>query len=273
MPNITLMKELIPSQRNINLLREHPSGMKVELVDFMGNDLRIINAARVSLLKESKYEYIYYNHTTKEFQKEPIYYGHPPTAHAYPILSVADDGLLGFLMRERHGTPFEKVVFEFRVKAPIGVVWEWVRHRIASYNVASTRYVEWDKDYYTPEAEDWRTQVGKVGHYKFETMDAVKQREAARLYEEAMESAFRYYGLLLDTDLAKEVSRNVLPMGAMTEFMWTINARSLMNFLSLRNEEHALREIQLCAKMVEELAGLVIPVTLEKWNAQERRAP
>jgi thymidylate synthase (FAD) len=271
MPNIVLMKQTRPEQQNISLLREHPSGMRVELTDWMGNDIDIVNAARVSLLKESKYKYLYWNFTTEEFQHDPIYYGSPPRAKMVPILSVPDDGLLGYLMRERHGTPFEMVQLKFRVKAPIGVVWEWVRHRIASYNVASTRYLEWEKDYYTPEATEWRTQVGKVGHYRFEQL---ANTEAAELiYAEAMEKAFEYYGMLIDLDVAKEVSRNVLPMGAMTEFIWSINARSMMNFLSLRNEEHALKEMQICAAMVEELTQLVIPVTLQKWNEQKRVAP
>ncbi len=268
-----LMKQTLPEQQHISTLRSHSSGMRVELINWMGNDIDIINAARVSLGKQSQYEKWYYNHTSGLYQPEPIYYGSPPTAQWRPMLSVPDDGLLGYLMRERHGTPFEMVQLQFRVRAPIGVVWEWVRHRIASYNVMSTRYVEWDVDYYVPMAEEWRTQVGKVGHYTFEQMDEASAHECFKAYVAAMESAFDYYGILIEKGLAKEVARNVLPMGAMTEFIWSINARSMLNFLSLRNEKHALKEMQICAGMVEDLTGLIIPATLEKWNERERVAP
>lgn len=273
-PKLILLKQRLPEQLGISLLREHPSGMSVELQDWMGSDIDIINAARVSLGKKSEYEW-WVQHYTLGFI--PLLFLEPHD-HAwdglrYPVLSVPDDGLLGYLMRERHGTPFEMVQFKFHVRAPIGVVWEWVRHRIASYNVMSTRYVDWDKDYYIPEMEEWRTQVGKVGHYRFEPMEEIERLNAEDVYVKAMESAFDYYGILLKHGLAREVARNVLPMGAMTEFIWSINARSLMNFLSLRNEEHALKEMQLCAVMVEDLTSLIIPGTLEKWNKQERVAP
>jgi thymidylate synthase (FAD) len=251
-------------------LLTHPSGMSVELLDWMGSDLSIVNAARVSYGNESRFQRWRYNRDEERFTTHS---GDPMDDRFDDwrlCLSERDAGLINYLARERHGTPFEMVQFQFRVKAPIGVVWEWVRHRISSYNIMSTRYVEWDKDYYTPEAEDWREQVGKTGHYLFTQMD---HAEVHPLYVEAMEQAFRYYGMLVERGLAKEVARNVLPMGAMTQMIWSVNARSLFNFLGLRTAPNALREIQFCASMVEQLAEPIIPEALQAWRRHDKRVP
>lgn len=274
-----LLYKTVPEHlRHVQRKLVHPSGMSVELLDWMGNDIDVVNAARVSFGKESYYDSWVHSPlhpgiiTVKDWQncKEHI---HPPIFPwmIIPLLNVKDEGLINYLMRERHGTPFEMVQFKFRVRAPICVVWEWVRHRIASYNVMSTRYVDWDKDYYTPEAAEWRKQVGKAGHYEFVPLGDHSEMELT--YVKAMEQAFEYYGLLLEQGLAREVARNVLPMGAMTEFIWSVNLRSMFNFLSLREAENALQEIQLCATMVRELATLVVPVAMQKWEEHGRRNP
>src|SRR5688500_15428816 len=127
---------------------DHPSGMSVELLDSSGNDLAIVNAARVSYGKASEYEYWRYDPRCERFeQKKRLPAHHHALSSCYcanphlnwqPCLSVADSGVLNYLMRERHGTPFEMVWFKFRVRAPIGVIWEWVRHRISSFNIMST---------------------------------------------------------------------------------------------------------------------------------------
>lgn len=254
---------------------EHPSGMKVELIDAMGSDLDIVNAARVSYGKQSQYEDWHWNPELKIYTPEP-YMGHTHTFTSMPViykLAPADLGVLGYMMREHHGSPFEMVVLKFRVKAPIKVIWEWVRHRISSFNIKSTRYVEWDKDFYVPEAAEWRRQVGRPGRYTTETITDGSQYHISVEYERAMESAFNYYGILVGMGLHKEVAANVLPMGAMTEMIWCVNARSLMNFLALRTDSHALQEIQICANMVEELSREVIPVTLDLWTEYGKRAP
>lgn len=260
------------------MLLSHPSGMSVELLDSMGGDIDIINAARVSYGQEKAYEQWRIHPVTKEFQRyDPTTIGHEDSFSALPewnqwqpCLDNRDAGLLNYLLRERHGTPFEMVQLKFRVKAPIGVIWEWVRHRIASYNIMSTRYVEWDKDYYIPEAEDWRQQIGKTGHYEFATLGSLV---AQQVYVEAMEAAFRYYGLLVGEGLAKEVARNVLPMGSMTQMIWSVNLRSLFNFLSLRTAPNALREIQVCARMVEALTETVVPEALQIWRRHGKGTP
>lgn len=251
----------------------HPSGMSVELIDSMGGDIDIVNAARVSLGKESWYDWVRYGEGGEEIDRySPDIGGAIPRARNgwEPVLNAKDHGLLNYLLRERHGSPFEMVVLKFRVVAPIGVIWEWVRHRIASYNIMSTRYVEWERTYYTPQEEEWRQQIGKVGAYEFSHLADPRLRQ---VYVEAMESAFDYYGLLVDGGLAKEVARNVLPMGSMTQMIWCVNLRSLMNFLSLRNADPALREIRICAEYVEKLTEIVVPETLHLWNLHGRHVP
>lgn len=262
------------------LLLEHPSGMRVELIDWMGDDLAIVDAARVSYGKSSKYEEWRIDPENFQFEKKISDYDHvfwsgsEESFHNWhQCLSAKDAGLVNFLMRERHGTPFEMVQLKFRVKAPIGVIWEWVRHRIASYNIMSTRYVEWDVDYYVPEAAEWRKAVGKQGNYNYETITDGSQLTIAQDYIEAMESAFSYYGVLLEKGLAKEVARNVLPMGAMTEMIWSVNLRSMFNFLSLRTDSRALQEIQIAARMVQDLTSLVVPETMQLWKRHNKVTP
>jgi thymidylate synthase (FAD) len=112
--------------------------MTVTLIRSGGDDLAIVNAARVSYAKQSM------------------------------ELSEADKGLINYLAKNHHGTPFEMVEFWFHVHTPIGVAREWQRHRIGSFNEVSTRYVTMPNEAYLPLFEDMRTQVGKPGHYKFE---------------------------------------------------------------------------------------------------------
>lgn len=255
---------------------EHPSGISVELMDTMNDDLAIVNAARVSYGKETSCEPWYHNKELQQFMKLEINPTHSPISpeDIHYCLSKKDEGVLNYLMKNRHGTPFEMVQFQFRVRAPIGVIWEWVRHRISSYNIKSTRYVEWAKEYYVPEASEWRMQIGKPGHYEYVTIeDPIKVAHLRKIYVKAMEDAFFSYDLLVEGGLAKEVARNVLPMGAMTEMIWSVNLRSLLNFLSLRTAPDALLEIQIASKMVEQLAEDVVPYSISAWRKNEKRAP
>lgn len=266
----------------------HSSGIQVSLIDWMGDDLRIVNAAKVSFRKHAKWiEPVECDDCGKRFATYTVAHKWPCERSALPgmgkhfhlgptgqkRLDNASLGILNAMMKHRHGTPYEQVVFTFHVEAPIGVVWEWIRHRISSFNVASTRYVEWEKSYYTPQEGDWRRQIGKAMRYEFQPIDDGSEHAISVQYELAMEAAFNSYDLLLKLGLAKEVARNVLPMGAMTEFYWTVNLRSLLNFLSLRTAPNALREIQLAAGMVEELTSLVVPNAMAAWNTHGRMAP
>ena len=215
----------------------------VRLDGHMGDDLSVVNAARVSFGSRSD------------------------------ELDERNQGLVRFLMRERHGTPFEHNAFRFHIRCPIFVAREWFRHRVGSFNELSGRYTELAEAFYVPAAEDVRTQVGKPGAYSFEPVaDEVAERTRATM-EETYAAAYRAYRAMLDDGVAKEVARSVLPVGIYTEFFWTVNARSVMHFLGLRNHETAQREIRVYAAAVEELWGAKMPVTHAAFVANDRTAP
>jgi thymidylate synthase (FAD) len=215
----------------------------VRLDDVMASDLSVANAARVSFAR----------------RKEE--------------LDDADAGLIRFLMRERHGTPFEHNAFRFHVRCPIFVAREWFRHRIGSFNEFSMRYAKATDDFYVPAPEDVRTQVGKPGAYSFETVDAELAEQTRDDMRAVYEAAFATYERLVEQGIAREVARAVLPVGAYTEFYWTINARSLMNFVSLRAAETAQREIRRYAEAVERFLEGQMPITHAAFVANDRTAP
>jgi thymidylate synthase (FAD) len=188
-------------------------------------------------------------------------------------LDDSDRGLIGFLMRERHGTPFEHNAFRFHIRCPIFVAREWFRHRVGSFNEFSMRYARATDDFYVPAAEDVRTQVGKPGAYSFEPVDADLAEETRERLREIYDAAYATYEDLVERGVARELARAVLPVGAYTEFFWTVNARSLMNFLSLRAAEAAQREIRRYAEACETFLAAQMPVTYEAFLANGRTAP
>jgi thymidylate synthase (FAD) len=198
-------------------LGDHKSAL--ELLGYVGSDLTVVNAARVSYAKESA-----------EFSDQ-------------------DARLIRYLMRNKHGTPFEHVVYQFRVRAPLFVVHQWERHRMASYNEESGRYVELRGDFYI--AED--------------TWAAEERRYTA--------AAFAFYRHMLANGAEKERARSVLPSSLYKEFWWTVNARSLMNFLELRTDEHAQREIRLYAQALEEMFAANTPALAAAFRENGRIAP
>jgi thymidylate synthase (FAD) len=215
----------------------------VRLDDVMASDLSVVNGARVSFAR----------------RKEEM--------------DDADAGLIRFLMRDRHGTPFEHNAFRFHIRAPIFVAREWMRHRISSFNEFSLRYAKATDDFYVPEPEDVRSQVGKPGAYTFETVAPELAEETRDALREVYEHAYSTYERLVEAGVAREVARSVLPVGAYTEFYWTVNARSLMNFVSLRASETAQREIRRYAEAVERFLELHMPITYAAFVASGRVAP
>ena len=215
----------------------------VRLDDAMASDLSVVNSARVSFGRR------------KEAMEE------------------ADEGLVRFLMRDRHGTPFEHNAFRFHIRAPIFVAREWFRHRVGSFNEFSMRYAKATDDFYVPEPEDVRSQVGKPGAYSFEPVSPelaeVTREELRTVYE----TAYLAYTRLVEQGVARELARSVIPVGAYTEFYWTVNARALMNFVSLRAAETAQREIQLYAEAVETFFAQKMPVTHAAFVENSRIAP
>ncbi len=215
----------------------------MRLDDAMASDLSVVNAARVSFARR------------KEEMDE------------------SDEGLIRFLMRDRHGTPFEHNAFRFHIRAPIFVSREWMRHRMGSFNEFSMRYAKATDDFYVPEPEDVRSQVGKPGAYSFEPVEAELAETTREELRAVYDAAYATYARLVEAGVARELARLVMPVGAYTEFYWTVNARSLMNFVSLRAAETAQREIRRYAEAVERLFADEMPVTYDAFVAAGRVAP
>src|SRR4051812_4445772 len=209
----------------------------------MASDLSVVNAARVSFARRKE------------------------------AMDESDEGLIRFLMRDRHGTPFEHNAFRFHVRCPLFVAREWFRHRVGSFNEFSMRYAKATDDFYVPEPEDVRTQVGKPGSYSFATVDAELADETREELRAVYEHAYATYERLVERGVARELARAVIPVGAYTEFYWTLNARSLMNFVSLRAAETAQREIRRYAEACERFLAERMPVTHAAFVANDRTAP
>ena len=215
----------------------------VRLDDAMADDLSVVNGARVSFA------------VRKEAMDE------------------RDKGLIRFLMREMHGSPFEHNAFRFHIRAPIFVAREWFRHRIGSFNEESARYHQLEGEFYVPARSAIRTQVGKPGSYSFEPLDDAAAGATIDAFRRVYQQLYDEYRALIDKGVAKELARAVLPFGIYTQFYWTLNARSLMNFLSLRNSDSAQYEIRTYADAVERLFAARMPVTYESFVELGRKVP
>jgi thymidylate synthase (FAD) len=215
----------------------------VRLDDAMADDLSVVNGARVSFA----------------VRKEEM--------------GDRDNGLIRFLMRERHGSPFEHNSFRFHIRCPIFVAREWFRHRIGSFNEESARYHQLEGDFYVPSPEAVRSQVGKPGAYRFEPAEEAVAAETIASFRRVYRQLYDEYLSLVDAGVAKELARCLLPMGIYTQFYWTLNARSLMNFLSLRNSDAAQYEIRTYARAVERFFAEKMPVTHESFQEFERKVP
>jgi thymidylate synthase (FAD) len=215
----------------------------VRLDDAMASDLSVVNGARVSFARRKE------------------------------ALDESDEGLIRFLMRERHATPFEHSTFRFHVRTPIFVAREWFRHRWGSFNEFSMRYARASADFYVPDADDVRTQVGKPGAYSFEPVDAELAETAREELQSVYETSFAAYERLVELGVARELARCAIPVGAYTEFYWTVNARSLMNFVSLRAAEAAQLEIRRYADACEQFFAELMPITYDAFVRSGRVAP
>lgn len=151
-----------------------------------------------------------------------------------------DEKLIDLLMKLGHESPFEHIVFTFHIKAPIFVARQWMRHRIASINERSGRFTEFEEEFYVPDTD---------------------RSPNANEMRKAMDASFRVYKDLISRGVKKEVARMVLPLSIYTEWYWTVNARSLMNFLNQRADSHAQYEIQKYAMAVAECFKSVCPLT------------
>lgn len=227
----------------------------VELVKHSASDADVIWAARVSTSGETSLD---------EIGKDP----------------ERSAGLINFLARERHGTPFEHTSMTFFVSAPIFVFREFMRHRIASYNEESGRYRELRPIFYLPARNRPLVQVGKPGAYTF--VDGTDEQYSLTVdsMKRAYLSAYAEYKKMLDAGVAREVARAVLPVGLFSSMYVTMNARALMNFLSLRTSRegshfpsYPQREIEMVAEKMEAHFARLMPLTYAAFEKSGRVAP
>ena len=235
---------------------EHRSDIPVEVMTVVASDTQVIAAARVSTLGMTKFD----TADTRNGQGK---------------------GLINFLVKNRHGSPFEHNLFTFRVTAPIFVWREHMRHRIGfSYNEESGRYKKLDPVFYTPGPERKLVQEGKAGAYDFvEGSPAQKYAVEVQIKLANME-AYESYERMLHEGVAREVARMVLPVNIYSTAYVTCNARSLMNFLSLRTKDETStfpsfpqREIEMVAEQYEMAFSKAMPLTYAAFQQNGRVAP
>jgi len=208
----------------------------VRLIDVMGDDASIVQAARVS-----------YGSGTKKLHE--------------------DRGLIRYLLRHAHTTPFEMVEFKFHVKLPIFVARQWIRHRTANVNEYSGRYSEMKDEFYTPSPEHIRPQsmLNKQGRSDDHLPDNIAN-EAADMFKAGQDKAYADYQLYLDKGIAREIARINLPVSNYTEWYWKIDLHNLFHFLRLRIDAHAQYEIQVFGEAIAELVKPFVPLA---WEAFE----
>lgn len=216
----------------------------ISLIDRMGGDLSVVGAARVSTGKDPEHS-----------SKGPEF----------------DERLIRFLMENGHGTPFEHAVFQFYVKAPIFVAREWFRHRIGSFNEQSGRYGTYEPEFYLPEQARVPDEGNKQRSHILPGNEIAAHMQ--RQMREAFEHSYRTYKDMLTDGLAREMARMVLPVSLYTSWWWTVNCRSLLNFLMLRADERAQWEIRMYAEVIEGVLKGAMPMTYAAWIAAGRRAP
>ncbi|MFA6584159.1 MAG: FAD-dependent thymidylate synthase [Elusimicrobiaceae bacterium] len=204
----------------------------VELVDFMGGDNRVVSSARVTFAGESKGD-------------------------------ERDKKLISYLLAHAHLSPFEHSVFQLHVKCPIFVARQWMRHRWGSYNEVSARYTTVKEDFFAPDAfraQDTHNKQGSV------SADSFDQEKLKTIYDDSIAASYKAYCTLIEAGVAREMARMILPVGQYTQFYWTVNARSLMNFLSLRADAHAQQEIRDYANALIEIFRGRMPWTWEAFS-------
>jgi thymidylate synthase (FAD) len=237
------------------------SDVTVELVRSSAADSDVLFAARVSTQGEQTLESALAAQNADDTAKR-------------------DRGLINYLMRDRHGSPFEHTSMTFYVQAPIFVFREFMRHRIASYNEESGRYKELSPVFYVPGDDRNLVQTGKPGAYDFLPGSAEQVALVQQEARTASVSAYESYQRMLEAGVAREVARIVLPLNIYSSMYVTMNARALMNFLSLRTKREGThfpsfpqREIEMCAEKMEDFWAQLMPHTYEAFNNNGRVAP
>ncbi len=208
----------------------------IRLVDYMGGDESIVQAARVSYGKGTK--------TVSE-----------------------DRTLIRYLMRHQHTTPFEMVEFKFHVKLPIFVARQWIRHRTANVNEYSGRYSIMPEEFYVPDESviKYQSQTNKQGRDSEEVPAEIRKRVLQILLEE-QKNAFNGYKEMLDYNIARELARINLPLSLYTQWYWKIDLHNLFHFLKLRLDQTAQYEIRMYAEKMAEIVKAVVPIAYEAFE-------
>ena len=248
-----------------------PEFGSIELLDHYGDDLGVVNAARVSYGKESQWEYELDKEVTFGFNLfgELSFLGEGVPGKRK--LSDKDKGLLNYLFKHNHPSPLRHNGFTWRIKAPIFVVREIQKHVIATaMNEVSLRYSEAEEEFYIPAVENVRTQVGKPGDYYYEQIDPNDAFSGLSHLKDSYEYAWDTYQKLLKLGWAKEQARMVLPVGVYSTIWFSGNANCMLNFFALRSESDAQKEIQLYSQAMEKEFKKIMPETYEAWNNNGR---
>jgi len=180
------------------------------------------------------------------------------------------EGLINFLYREKHMSPFEHGSFTFFCDVPIFVAREFMRHRTFSYNEVSGRYTQLKPKFYLPSNERPVVQQGKVGNYYFTAGTDEQYVQMIARKKQTIELEWQNYQEQLDLGIAREVARDELGVGIYTQFYATCNPRNLMQFLTLRTASNALFEIRDTAEQMEDFLELQMPLTFKAFD-QERQ--
>lgn len=207
----------------------------VRVVDYMGNDSSVVQAARVS-----------YGAGTKS--------------------TNTDKALINYLMRHQHNTPFEMAVIKFHVKLPIFVARQWMRHR-SSFNEISARYSQVQDEFYLPDIKDIKVQSSSNHQGRDEelNLDVLFAEQIANKIDSSKNTSYNTYSELLEKNIARELARTTLPVSQYTEFYWTVNLRNLLHFLKLRCDSHAQFEIREYADQILDIIKYWVPDSLEAF--------
>ena len=198
----------------------------VGLIDTLGTESTIVNAARVSF---------------GTIQQE---------------MDDRDVGLLNYLIENRHTSPLEHIVFTFSIHCPLFIRGQWHRHRTWSYNEISRRYTEIDMEFYTPEHLRRQAETNRQASVEDANFDDAALREMIRKQNT---DSLKLYNDLLEAGVCREQARGVLPQNMMVTFWGTVDLNNLLHFLELRDSEHAQWEIREYAKAIKKLIKPVIP--------------
>ena len=207
----------------------------VRLVDSMGGDDAIVQAARVS-----------YGQGTSRVSQ--------------------DRGLIRYLMRHRHTTPFEMVEFKFHCKMPIFVARQWVRHRTANINEYSLRYSEARDEFYTPDPEHIQFQSALNKQGRMGDVPAEMKQKVLDYFNEISERSFAMYTELNEAGVARELARAILPVNLYTEWYWKNDLHNLLHFVGLRSDSHAQYEIRVFSDAMAESVKAVAPFAWEAYQ-------